>query len=79
VPSEASNASLPANDAMLVQLVRGALGRRWRGTSGINVSSCYFVVTLNGTVGSVEEGKSVETAVLTVPGVEDVVNRLRVT
>ncbi|HEX6711687.1 MAG TPA: hypothetical protein VF068_15255 [Rubrobacter sp.] len=43
------------NDALLVQLVRGALGRRWRGTSGINVSSCSFVVTLHGTVGSVEE------------------------
>ena len=68
----------PANDALLVQLVRGALGRRWRGTSRINVSSCSFVVTLHGAARSVEERENVETIVLTVPGVEDVVNRLRV-
>ena len=77
--SEAVNDDLPANDALLAQLVRGALGRRWRGTSGINVSSCSFVVTLHGTVGSVEEREDVETVVREVPGVEDVTNRLRVT
>ena len=76
---EAVNDNLPANDALLAQLVRGALGRRWRGTSGINVSSCSSVVTLHGTVRSVEEREDVETFVRAVPGVEDVMNRLRVT
>jgi osmotically-inducible protein OsmY len=37
------------------------------------------VVTLHGTVESVEEREDVETIVLAVPGVEDVMNRLRVT
>lgn len=79
MPSEALNANRPANDALLVQLVRGALGRRWRGTSGINISSCSFVVTLHGTVESAKEREAVETLVREVPGVEDVMNRLRVT
>ena len=68
----------PANDALLAQLVRGALGRRWRGTSGINVSSCSFVVTLHGTVGSVGEREQVENIARMVPGVEGVANRLKV-
>ena len=68
----------PANDALLIQLVRGALGRRLRGIPGINVSSCSFVVTLHGKVGSVEERESVETVVRTVRGIEGVVNRLKV-
>ena len=67
----------PANDAMLAQLVRGALGRSGRGTSGINVSSCSFVVTLHGSVGSVEERDEVGRVASAVPGVEDVVNKLR--
>ena len=67
----------PANDAMLAQLVRGALGRSGRGTSGINVSSCSFVVTLHGSVGSVEEREEIGRVASTVPGVEDVVNKLR--
>ncbi len=66
------------NNALLAQLVRGALGRRWRGTSGINVSSCSSVVTLHGKVASIEERENVETVATTVPGVEGVVNRLRV-
>jgi osmotically-inducible protein OsmY len=65
----------PANDALLVQLVRGALGRRPR----VNVSSCSFVVTLHGTVSGAEERDGIETAVRAVPGVRDVVNKLRVT
>jgi osmotically-inducible protein OsmY len=69
----------PANDALLVQLVRGVLGRRWSGTSRINVSSCSFVVTLHGMVRSLEEKDSLETLVRTVPAVEGVVTRLRVT
>jgi osmotically-inducible protein OsmY len=72
--SGALNTNRPANDALLVRLVRGALGRRWRGPSGINVSSCSFVVTLHGTVGNAEEREVVRA----VPGVEDVMNRPRV-
>lgn len=68
------------NDAQLVQLVRGALGRdpRSRGWPRINVSSCSFVVTLHGTASSAEERDEVETLVRTVPGVRDVVNKLRI-
>ncbi len=69
----------PANDALLVQLVRGALGRCSRGTPRINVSSCYCVVTLHGVVGGSEERDGVEAAVRAVPGVRDVVNKLGVT
>ena len=69
----------PANDALLIQLVRGgALGRRSRGAPRINVSSCSFVVTLHGTVRSVVERDGIEAAVRAVPGVEDVVNKLGV-
>jgi osmotically-inducible protein OsmY len=76
VGSETSDKSVPANDALLVQLVRGALGRRSRGTPRINVSSCSFVVTLHGTVESTEERDGIEAAVRAVPGVKDVVNKL---
>ncbi len=65
----------PANDALLVQLVRGALGRSPR----INISSCSFVVTLHGAVRSAQERDGIEAAVRAVPGVRDVVNKLRVT
>jgi osmotically-inducible protein OsmY len=67
----------PANDAMLVQTVRGALGRR-SGRPRINVSSCSFVVTLHGAVESAEERERVEAAVRSVPGVRGVVNKLGV-
>jgi len=77
--SESTNADPPANDALLAQLVRGALGRSGRGTSGINVSSCSFVVTLHGSVGSIGEREEVGKLASTVPGVENVVNKLRVT
>jgi osmotically-inducible protein OsmY len=70
--------SAPANDALLVQLVRGALGRRSRVTPRINVSSCSFVVTLHGVAGGAEERDGIEAAVRAVPGVRDVVNKLRV-
>jgi osmotically-inducible protein OsmY len=79
VGSEAFDEGGPANDALLVQLVRGALGRRPRGTPRINVSSCSFVVALHGTARSVEERDGIEAAVRAVPGVQDVVNKLRVT
>jgi hypothetical protein len=67
--------AVPANDSLLIQLVRGALGRRPR----INVSSCSFVVTLHGTVNNAEERNRTEAAVRMVPGVRDVVNKLVVT
>ena len=69
----------PANDAHLVQLVRGALGRRLlpRGRQRINVSSCSFVVTLHGTATSAQERAEIEAAARVVPGVSDVANRLR--
>ena len=71
----------PANDAMLVQIVRGALGRhpRLRGGPRINVSSCSFVVMLHGLASSAEGRLEIEAAVRAVPGVEGVVNRLEVT
>ncbi len=72
-------AEAPANDAHLVQLVRGALGRRLRprGRQRINVSSCSFVVTLHGTATSAQERAEIEAAARVVPGVSDVANRLR--
>jgi osmotically-inducible protein OsmY len=76
-PGESARSDPLANDAMLAQLVRGALGRSGRGTSGINVSSCSFVVTLHGSVGSVEERDEVGRVASTVPGVERVVDKLR--
>jgi osmotically-inducible protein OsmY len=78
-PAGPEKADPPANDALLAQLVRGALGSSGRGTSGINVSSCSFVVTLLGSVGSVEERDEVGKIASAVPGVEGVTNRLRVT
>jgi osmotically-inducible protein OsmY len=71
----------PANDALLVQLVRGPLGRgaRSRGEPRINISSCSFVVTLHGLARGAERRREIEVAVRAVPGVEDVVNRLEVT
>ena len=76
--SEPAKADSPANDALLAQMVRGALGKSGRGTSGINVSSCSFVVTLHGSVGSVEERYEVGKVASTVSGVEAVTNKLRV-
>jgi osmotically-inducible protein OsmY len=71
----------PANYAHLVQLVRGALGRRPRprGRPRINVSSCSFAVTLHGIASSARERAEIEAAAREVPGVSDVANRLRLT
>ena len=77
-PSDIPEVDPPANDALVAQLVLGALGRNGRGTSGINVSSCSFVVTLHGSVGSARERDEVGNIASTVPGVEAVVNKLRV-
>jgi osmotically-inducible protein OsmY len=70
----------PANDALLVQIVRGKLGRdsRLRGGPRINVSSCSFVVTLHGLASTAERRLEIEAAVRAVPGVQGVVNRLEV-
>jgi len=79
VTSKAGKGDVPPNDAHLVQLVRGALGRggRLRGVPRINVSSCEFVVTLHGSVGDMKEKQEIEATVRAVPGVRDVMNRLR--
>ena len=66
------------NDALLVQLVRGALGKRVRVSSRINVSSCSYVVTLHGGVRDDTEKERIERCVLAVRGVRGVINRLRV-
>jgi osmotically-inducible protein OsmY len=79
VGSETFDETGPANDALLIQLVRSALGRRLRGTPRINISSCSSVVTLHGTVESAEERDRIEAAVRAVVGVENVVNKLGVT
>ena len=68
----------PANDALLVQLVRSTLGRRVPGAPRANVSSCKLVVTLHGIASSEEEKDEIEGAVRAVPGVRGVSNRLRV-
>lgn len=74
-----SGDSLPANDAMLVQLVRGSLGRRrFGGSSRMNISSRGFVVTLHGSVPGREEALAAEDAIRRVPGVRGVENKLRV-
>ncbi len=67
-----------ANDAHLVQLVRGSLGRdaRTRGFSCPNVSSRKLVVTLHGRPRGPEERGAIEETVRGVPGVRDVVNKI---
>jgi hypothetical protein len=54
-----------ANDALLVQLVRGSLGKevKIRELARPNVSSCKFVVTLHGCVREPEERRGIEEAV----------------
>jgi len=67
-----------ANDAHLVQLVRGSLGRdaATRGLSRPNISSCKFVVTLHGCVYTLQERRAFEEVVCRVPGVRGVVNKI---
>ena len=67
-----------ANDAILVQLVRGSLGQNaeTRGLSRPNVSSCALVVTLHGCVRVSEERGTIEEAVRWVLGVRPVVNKM---
>jgi osmotically-inducible protein OsmY len=69
-----------ANDALLVQLVRGSLGKdaKTRELARPNVSSCKFVVTLHGCAREPEERRAIEEAVRRVPGVRDVMNKMRI-
>ena len=68
-----------ANDALLVQLVRGALGKdaKTRDLPRPNVSSCEFVVTLHGHVGAPEERFAIEEVAHRLPGVRGVVNKIK--
>lgn len=68
-----------ANDAHLIQLVRTALGRdsRTRNLPRLNVSSCKFVVTVHGSIGSAEEARAVCEVIRGVPGVREVEDRTR--
>ena len=67
-------AASPANDAHLVQLVHGALGRdtRTRELPRINVSSCKFVVTLHGSLSHEQRLEACE-VIRSVSGVREVV------
>jgi len=70
-----------ANDAQLVELVRGALGRHpgsRRGRPRINISSCSFVVTLHGVLESAEVRDGIEAAPRAVPAVREVTSKLMV-
>ena len=67
-----------ANDAHLIQLVRGALGRdpSVRGLPRPNISSCGLIISLHGSVHGEEESVLFEEAVRRVPGVQGVENKL---
>ena len=67
-----------ANDAHLIQLVRGALGRNLsaRGLPRPNISSCGLIISLHGSVPGPEESLLLEEAVRRVPGVQGVENKL---
>lgn len=70
-----------ANDAHLIQLVRGALGRdpRTRALPRPNISSCKLTISLHGSAPGAEESRCLEEAVLSVPGVRGVENKLVLT
>jgi osmotically-inducible protein OsmY len=78
--TETGESQAPFNDAHLIQIVRGALGRNGltRGLPRINVSSCKFVVTLHGAVPNREVREGIEITVSKLPGVLEVVNKLDV-
>ena len=67
-----------ANDAHLIQLVRGALGRdpSVRGLPRPNISSCGLIISLHGSVRGEEESLLFEEAVRRMPGVQGVENKL---
>ena len=77
--SSATDVTL-ANDALLVQLVRGALGEdvRTRDLPRPNISSCGFVVTLHGRVGTPKERYAIKEVVRRLPDVRGVVNRIKI-
>jgi osmotically-inducible protein OsmY len=68
-----------ANDALIVQLVRRALGKdaNTRGFPRPNVSSYEFVVTLHGCVSAPEERYAIEEVAHRLPGVRGVVNKIK--
>lgn len=70
----------PPNDALLVQLVRGAIGRRpgSRGWPRINVSSCSLEVTLHGLAGDARQRGEIEAVARAVRGVREVHNKMGV-
>jgi hypothetical protein len=80
--ASASRVATVANDALLVQLVRGASGRdvKVRGLSRPSLSSCKFIVTMLSSPcmaapGDRKSGMLSE-AVRRVPGVRGVVNKM---
>ncbi len=77
--SSGAPASAPANDAHLIQLVRGALGREelLRNGPRLNVSSCGMVVSLHGFVENAAHRERAEEVTSSVRGVEGVINKLR--
>ncbi len=70
-----------ANDAQLIQRVRGALGRdpRARDLPRPNISSCKLIISLHGSVPGAGESQFLEETVLSVPGVRGVENKLVLT
>lgn len=78
--SEADPPKDPANDAHLIQLVRGRLGRddALSGDPKLNVSSCGMVVSLHGFVRNPELRDRAGEIASSVYGVEGVINKLRI-
>ncbi|WP_119067453.1 BON domain-containing protein [Rubrobacter indicoceani] len=72
--------SRAANDAHLIQLVRGAFGRdeALQEGSRLDVSSCRMMVSLHGSVKSDGRRERAERVAASVSGVEGVINKLRV-
>jgi hypothetical protein len=68
----------PANDALLVRLVRAAHGKDLRGWRLINVNSCSSVVTLHRVADSDEERDESGQPLGRCQGVRAVANRLTV-
>ena len=76
--SGSTGVTLP-NDVLLVQLVRGALGKaaKTRGLPRPNVSSCGFVVTQHGSVRVPEERNAIEEVTHRLPSIRGVENKVK--
>lgn len=74
----APKAATVANDAHLVQLVRGSVGHDLKtlGLSRSNISSCRLVVTLHGRACGAKEHRAIEKTMRRVPGVRGVINKI---